>query len=288
MKSDLLTTVEAAALVEMSTETLRRHLTPRAKDGGKWQPEKRCYFDRGEVETLRQKEQVRRDADPEWIGVQEAMAILGLCYNGVRHRAELGLLERRMSRRGNRDRVLFRRDECEQMKQDGPRFARRDARSDIVMPRGWTDIDLAQLAMLIDCEGCIAIHRGRRPKDPSRANQLYTLRIVVVNTYRPVIDWLKDTFGGSIRAEETEPSRPNWRPRYRWTVCSRGAMTILQLTQPYYRIKHEEVAVAIEFQEHLISSRERRSARQKISPEEIAWRQERMDRLKALKHRILA
>lgn len=52
----------------------------------------------------------------------------------------------------------------------------------------WTDTQIAYLAGIIDGEGCFCIQRP--------GGKTHTLRLFVMNTFKPLIDYLYKTYGG--------------------------------------------------------------------------------------------
>lgn len=222
----------------------------------------------------------------EWIRIEEAAEILGLSTSGVFYRKSIGLLECRRVRQGSFQWNLFRRSQCEEHAKNPPSYLRHDQDLPEVMPR-WSAVELAQLATFIDCEGNIAIHRQGPHSKHAQKSASYSLRLNVANTYYPVIHGLQQRFGGNIQFQDRTRTNPGWKPHYRWWVGASYALLLLELAEPYFQIKQEEVALAIAFQRRLntyIAGRPRQSV---VEPSETAWRQEQMDRLKALKHRTV-
>src|SRR5205807_3226561 len=59
------------------------------------------------------------------------------------------------------------------------------------------DTDWAYAAGFVDGEGCIAIARAF---SPVRNRFYYTIQVVVANTDRSVLDWMKAAWGGHVVA----------------------------------------------------------------------------------------
>jgi len=97
--------------------------------------------------------------------------------------------------------------------------------------------DLAYLAGIIDGEGTIGIyyHKGRNS---------YRVKIYVVNTYKPLIDWLGSVFGGFVY----QRTHKTWKTKYEWHL-GEDAMDLLKSLIPYLKIKKEQALTAIEFRE---------------------------------------
>jgi hypothetical protein len=222
--------------------------------------------------------------ESEWIRIEEAARILGLSTSGIFYRKSVGLLETRKERYGSYEWLLFRRSQCEEQAANPPQFFRQTSKLRADLPQ-WSEVEIAQLATFIDCEGCIAIHCNRNV--PGAKNPSHALRLMVANTYYPVIEMLRERFGGQIQSQNRTLKNPKWKPHYRWWTGSSHALLLLELAEPYFVIKQEEAAVAIAFQRRINEYDAGRPRRTPVSPEEVAWRQEQMDRLSELKRRVV-
>lgn len=98
--------------------------------------------------------------------------------------------------------------------------------------------DLAYLAGIIDGEGTIGIyyHKGRNS---------YRVKIYVVNTYKPLIDWLGSVFGGFVYKR----NHTKWKTRYEWHL-GENAMELLKSLIPYLKIKKDQAILALGFREN--------------------------------------
>lgn len=83
------------------------------------------------------------------------------------------------------------------------------------------------MAGFLDGEGCFE-HR----------------RLSVSNTYRPSLERLQRTFGGTIRAL---PNRPGNRPCFQWYVGGAGYRNALQLLLPFLHEKRTQALLASKF-----------------------------------------
>ena len=109
--------------------------------------------------------------------------------------------------------------------------------------------DVLYAAGIFDGEGSIGINRNRTPKGSYR----WWLVVSVANIDMRLHIWLQATFGGHVRVN----SRKNpARPCYHWTLTSRQAADFLKLLSPFLKIKGEQAAVGIEFQEAIHQSRD--------------------------------
>ena len=101
----------------------------------------------------------------------------------------------------------------------------------------WTETQLAYLAGIIDGEGCFYIQR------PGGKN--HTLRLFVMNTAKPLIDYLYQTYGGWQYSRKKENS--TWKIRHEWFVDRQIVDELLPLIHPYLVIKKEHCEIAMEF-----------------------------------------
>jgi hypothetical protein len=109
--------------------------------------------------------------------------------------------------------------------------------------------DVLYAAGIFDGEGSIGINRNRTPKGSYR----WWLVVSVANIDMRLHIWLQATFGGHVRVN----SRKNpARPCYHWTLTSRQAADFLKLLSPFLKIKGEQAAVGMEFQEAIHQSRD--------------------------------
>ncbi len=94
--------------------------------------------------------------------------------------------------------------------------------------------DLAYIAAMVDGEGCISITE----KGNARG-----VRITVVNTYKPMIEWLW-AFGGTISSRE--PRTIGRKMIYEWRICKRAdATALLEAILPYMQIKRKRAECAL-------------------------------------------
>lgn len=101
----------------------------------------------------------------------------------------------------------------------------------------WIDTELAYLAGIIDGEGCFYIQRP--------GGKSHTLRLFVMNTFKPLIDYLYKTYGGFQYSRKKEGS--TWKIRHEWFVDRANLDELLPLLRPYLINKKEHLEIAIEF-----------------------------------------
>lgn len=128
-------------------------------------------------------------------------------------------------------------------------------------------VQFAYLAGILDGEGCFAIKKTKPLQ--GRKNPWYSPCISVGMTSEPVIQLLKDTFGGSMRKER---ARKGYKPIYRWAVTSkRKAIKVLKKVRPYLIEKKEQADVLFDYCKKVKAPENRKVG---ISPEELQFRED--------------
>lgn len=107
---------------------------------------------------------------------------------------------------------------------------------------------LAYTAGLIDGEGHIGIS-GIKPGG-ERKRPIHYLAVIISMCDLPIIEWLHNTFGGSIANRTNQPSRQNGRcrPQWAWSLHGSNAQIFLEQILPYLQVKRRQAELAIEFQ----------------------------------------
>ena len=109
------------------------------------------------------------------------------------------------------------------------------------------ELDLARLAMCIDCEGCIAI---RRLKVLTQIQ--YSIAIQIGNNELRLIEWLCTTFGFSLGIAKTSKVNGYESKTGIVYICSLSASkasSLLKLVRPYLSIKGRKADLAISMQD---------------------------------------
>lgn len=112
------------------------------------------------------------------------------------------------------------------------------------MNTNWTPEKLNYLAGIIDGEGSIAIEIQSQSVRWNRKCDYYSLRLLVINTNMPLLEWIVENFGGTIRERKRVPNR---RICYRWNLFSHNAAAVLAACQPYMIVKKSHVEVFLRF-----------------------------------------
>ena len=98
------------------------------------------------------------------------------------------------------------------------------------------------LAGIVDGEGSVQIEI--QSMNAVRKMHYYSIRLLVINTSKELMDWLYSNFGGKITARKLIPNK---RQCYKWNICSYNAANILKECLPYMIIKKRNAEVLIEF-----------------------------------------
>lgn len=125
--------------------------------------------------------------------------------------------------------------------------------------------DRIYAAGFLDGEGCFTIGRNWKPV------------IAVENTYRPVIEWLHKTFGGSLTV--CKGRKKNHRTTYRWAVVCKKAVGVCQVITPFLKEKSEQSLLLLAIHQTCQQGR-------KISLELAEERNRLTQRVKMLKGRL--
>jgi len=110
-----------------------------------------------------------------------------------------------------------------------------------------SEIDWARLAVLIDGEGSIGIHRT-----PRQSKSGWHMRVVleVANTDPRMMKWLHELLGGTVRCKDNSSQRRHIC--FKWQIVGTGAHVILTKCLPYFLIKRDQAETAIAFRETLL------------------------------------
>jgi hypothetical protein len=101
--------------------------------------------------------------------------------------------------------------------------------------------DLIYLAGLVDGEGTITALRQTRVQT---GNESIHCRVIVANTYEPLMEWLANTFGGKLSAPHKTRS-PLHKPVLTWYVGSTQAVLLCQHLVPYLKVKRRQAEIVI-------------------------------------------
>jgi hypothetical protein len=99
--------------------------------------------------------------------------------------------------------------------------------------RKWKESNLSYIAGFLDGEGCF-----QAPRESC-------LRIQCSNTYRPVLEWILNIFGGSI-TDRIDRRKASYKPLFVWYVDNRKAVECCKVLLPYLKEKKEQATLIIE------------------------------------------
>lgn len=105
------------------------------------------------------------------------------------------------------------------------------------------EIDWARLAAFIDGEGCISLSLR------TEGGREYTyLHLVITNCDFSLMQWLGETFGGSVYNKPNNRSKSNWKPAFCWCAFNKQASRLLENCLPYFVMKRKQAEIAIAHQ----------------------------------------
>lgn len=112
-----------------------------------------------------------------------------------------------------------------------------------------SDHDCAYAAGLFDGEGCVQIVRTPAHKRVRHKEAGLGLTANVVNTDRPVLEWLQERWGGNLQRKVISPGTlTRVRPDY-WILHGKRAGYFLTCIQPYSKIKLRQIEAVLLFAE---------------------------------------
>lgn len=110
-----------------------------------------------------------------------------------------------------------------------------------------SETDVARLAAFIDGEGSIFINQRNRLVGRMKSPN-FALNMVITNTHVGFINWLKQTFDGSVYFVKYEKCKHLGKKQIiRWQVNEHMAEVILRRCLPYMLIKREQAELALLF-----------------------------------------
>ena len=104
-----------------------------------------------------------------------------------------------------------------------------------------SDTDFAKMAVIIDCEANIAIHRHTN-------HRTYRLHLTVGSTDFRLLDWCLARFGGAIYENFYRKQNPRQAHAKRWRLEGQDVCNLLRMCLPHFIIKREQAEIAIRFQ----------------------------------------
>lgn len=154
-----------------------------------------------------------------------------------------------------------------------------------------TDLELAWAAGVMDGEGCILVHAqsGRMGRHGVQGAPIHELRVVLVNTNKPMLDRFQSWFGGAITKKKKRGTER--RNIAEWRISGQRAAGVLSQLLPYLLVKREEALLGLEFAKTLTPKNSYNAMSGMGAPkpplEVIEWRQairEELQRVKRVEH----
>jgi hypothetical protein len=134
-------------------------------------------------------------------------------------------------------------------------------------------IATAYWAGIIDGEGCIQIIKVKRASERSKTPN-HQLRLSMANTYKELAYEMQTFFKvGYVRKITTKGAR---KPAYLYVATPKSALEVLKQVLPYLIVKRQQAILGISFQlcKNKVNQKGKPFGRQKISKEELAFRDE--------------
>lgn len=113
-----------------------------------------------------------------------------------------------------------------------------------------TETELAWLAGFFDGEGCVSIFKIPRLEGKYIE---YKMTVSISQKDKRPLEAIRGWFGGNVTLNQ---SSGVWK----WTRSAQQARIFLEAVRPYLKLKHEQVDVALAFQERKKESKKLRSA----------------------------
>lgn len=141
---------------------------------------------------------------------------------------------------------------------------------------GYSDVDFAYVAGIIDGEGTIGIS-VTKPVN-GRLSPSFRIYCAVVMTDPTVPYLLYGMFGGSI---QTYPGRQTqYKATTHWRSSGKIATEVCECTLPYLRVKHQQAQLVIDY-----SKRIRNNTTRHMPPDELEQRLKIVERMHFLNKR---
>jgi len=105
-----------------------------------------------------------------------------------------------------------------------------------------TEMDIGKMAVIIDCEGHIAITGS--PK-----TRYHQLQVTIGSKDFVILDWCFARFVGAVydNSGRTDRRGPRYAPAKRWRIQNRDASDLLERCLDHFIIKRKQAEIAIHF-----------------------------------------
>ena len=112
-----------------------------------------------------------------------------------------------------------------------------------------TEIEKSQIAMAIDCEGCISVTPTLLKK-----HWAFSTKTFIANTNLIFLNWINNLIGlGNVVFVHKSPKykgiyvTDNWKKQYIWVIYATDMRKLLPIIYPYLIIKKDIALLTIEF-----------------------------------------
>jgi hypothetical protein len=109
-------------------------------------------------------------------------------------------------------------------------------------------MDIRYAAGLFDGEGYVRVARWAKPNSH---HVRYQVIAGIGMTYLPVIEALRDQFGGSLNENRHDLRNPKARIQFTWHIASQTAASFFRKIVPHLLVKRDEVQLALELQDSI-------------------------------------
>ncbi len=116
-----------------------------------------------------------------------------------------------------------------------------------------SETDCAYAAGILDGEGCVHIAKNTLKIRPDRP--YFQAHVVVVNTDRPLLEWLRERWGGYVLLAHVAKGRA--RRSWQWRLQDVPAGVFLRQVRPYVFLKLQLLDLALELLEVKAAHRNR-------------------------------
>lgn len=108
-----------------------------------------------------------------------------------------------------------------------------------------TKTELSYIAGFIDGEGCLTVSFSKRPRNVT----VFSARVVIVNTDKPIINWLLKKIGGSCRKKQNP--KAHHKMSYHVTLSAQHRVVkFLKAIYPYLKVKKRQAKIIINILNH--------------------------------------
>jgi hypothetical protein len=105
------------------------------------------------------------------------------------------------------------------------------------------------IAGFTDGEGYIAVNKIKSKTVKSNNGYTYRPCIKIANTNREIMEWFKNSFGGSLYVN-TSRNKYGHKTSYEWSLRDKSSAEFIKKIYPYLKIKKRQAEIAIIVAKH--------------------------------------